>query len=221
MNAKVTAFTDWFCSAEIVQDASQDSIELAKAQSQYLLAIVKGRKSTITTVAECVRILGVRRWDVRKLIKHHLVWCEHRGYAVVVDVDEVRRVLADEAMKPKPKAKPAAKREQVPDGWLSITELVELTACRRGNWRKWCARGYFDAAKYVIWHGKHACKEWCAERSAAVAFLRQAIADNRERIYGGQEMKPDPKIPLTPLAEELWRKPEIAGEVAAFWRQRK
>lgn len=212
---------------------SPECREYARERCKVLLAIVKGRKDTIVkgrkdtivSVTECVRILGIGRHQLRRLISNHLVWSEHRQlrhdkcnryyHSVVVDTDDVRRILVEKAAQPKAEEELPPERDPVPPGWIAITDLAAEVAVNTNILGRWCRKGWISGKKYCRSRGnKRGGLEWHVERKAAIAFLR-------EKLAGHNQLRRDMSVPSTPLVEAIWRKPEIVEEVAAFWRQDK
>ncbi len=211
---------------------SKERQEYARERCAKLLSVVKSRNGAVVPVSECAKILSVDKGRITRLVMRNDIWhAKQRMWfeslhqwrpARVVQVDEVRAALAkiDTDLAEKIKKPQKQKNEQLPDGWISITDFAALTAIRRTTLNEWCKRDKVCALKFVVAHYVgHASLEWCIPRDESIERLREIIAASRNGAHGGNVIQPNPRVSKTALIESIWRKPETAPEVSEFWEQ--
>lgn len=225
MNAQTAMLYDIYHSHDLA-DVHPDVWAKARKYRRIGYAARKARQSNaIVSVAECVRRLRVGQHRIRRLIEDHLVWSDRRPChntlgrvyhtGLVVNLEEVRKVLASEAV-PRKTKKTAVEHVPIPPGWIAITDLAAEIAVTASTMSQWCRKRWVPAQKFCVARvNKAGSLEWHVERDPTIAFLRAKIASK------GNHLKRNPASATSELIENIWRKPESAPEVSAFWEQGK
>lgn len=203
------AMADWFISDEYIANTDIENIELAKkqrihAESHYPK---RDKRENIVTIAECCALVKISDPGVRNLIRKGTIWSvKKRKYypewnrtplVLFVDIDEVREHVASRKGTTPQKRE---SREQLPPGWVPVSELRQELGVLQNTLAVWCRSGVFVGKKYVIGSGfkKRVGLEWCVDRLAAIAIFR-------ERREKNASLKRDPGIAWTDAMRELWQ----------------